>query len=102
MEQEKGFDHRRDLRQRVQCPGEFYIDADIFKAQSMDVSESGIRLQLQKPVQIVMRLQVGASELDRLANLVWARRNSDGKMEYGLEYLPDIDSGDMAPVYSPS
>jgi len=103
MEFQKGFDHRRDIRQRVECPGEFFIDADIFKARSMDLSESGIRLQLQKPVQIVMRLQVGMSEMDRLANLVWARRNSNGQMEYGLEYLPDLDEEeDMAPVCSPS
>ncbi|MBF0502884.1 MAG: PilZ domain-containing protein, partial [Candidatus Riflebacteria bacterium] len=83
---------RQILRKEIRCPGEFYIDADILRTQTVDLSETGIRLQTERPIQVMMRIQVDNKELERNASLVWARRTKDGKMEYGLEFSSDPDA----------
>ena len=82
-------DHRQDKRQTVACPGQFYIDADVFDSSSVDLSEGGARLLLNKPVKIVLRLNMGTYEMERNAQLVWARKSRSGDMEYGLQFLDD-------------
>jgi len=82
------FEKRRDERQTIQGPGQFFIDEDVVEAKSLDVSEGGARIKLQQPVKVVFRMLVGAYEMEHRANIVWAKRGKDGKMEYGLEYLP--------------
>ena len=85
------FEKRHNRRRRIRANGEFFIDADLIRAHSVDLSTGGIRLRLKNPVQIIMRMKIGAYEMERVANLVWARKNELGDLEYGLEYLPDED-----------
>ncbi|MFZ2959627.1 MAG: PilZ domain-containing protein [Candidatus Ozemobacteraceae bacterium] len=77
---------RIDPRQYVQCPAKVYVGYDAVNAQSMNFSESGIRLQFSEPVRISMRVKIGDYEDDRQADLVWARKDAEGKMEIGLQY----------------
>jgi hypothetical protein len=97
---------RSDSRQYVQCPTQFYMDSDVVDARTLDFSEGGIRLQVLKPIRVVMRINMGGREEDRVATLVWARKNAAGALEYGLQY-PDesalTESGMATPeVLSPT
>ncbi len=86
MGQQESTEKRRDQRQAVQFPGQFNIDGDTYETPSLDLSEQGIRIRIDTPIKISIRMQIGAYEMENSANLVWARRNSQGQMEYGLEY----------------
>ena len=80
-------DRRRHERRPSRNPVEFTIQGDILDAVSVDVSDSGIRLDTERPVEISLRLG-GDGEQSYDASLVWARRKLDGGMTYGFEYLP--------------
>ena len=64
----------------------FHTEEDIYMANSVDISDTGIRIVTKKPIDI--RIEV--KEDDRLvqynAQLVWARVKDDGSMEYGLKF----------------
>ena len=81
-DQEKRAVGRRLLETEVT----FHTEDDIYMASSIDISEGGIRIVTDEPVDI--RIQI--KEADRLvqyeAQLVWTRVNEDGTMEYGLKY----------------
>lgn len=77
---------RTVARHLVETQVTFHTEDDIYMAGSVDISNVGIRIVTQNPVDI--RLQV--KENDRLvqydAQLVWARVKDDGSMEYGLKF----------------
>lgn len=64
----------------------FHTEEDIYMANSVDISDTGIRVITKKPVD----LRIEVKEDDKLvqydAQLVWARVNDDGSMEYGLKF----------------
>ena len=80
--QEKRAVERRLLEAEVT----FHTEDDIYMANSIDISDNGIRIVTDEPVDI--RIQI--KEADRLvqyeAKLVWTKVNEDGTMEYGLKY----------------
>ena len=80
--QEKRAVERRLLETEVT----FHTEDDIYMANSIDISDKGIRIVTDEPVDI--RIQI--KENDRLvqyeAQLVWTKVNEDGTMEYGLKY----------------
>ena len=77
---------RTTERSLVETEVTFHTEDDIYMANSVDISNMGIRIVTENPVEI--RLQI--KEKDRLvqydAQLVWARVKEDGSMEYGLKY----------------
>ncbi|MBF0500270.1 MAG: PilZ domain-containing protein [Candidatus Riflebacteria bacterium] len=86
---------RIDQRQYVQCPTQISMEYVGSTPQSLNFSDGGIRLQLSEPVRISMRVKIGDHEDDRQANLVWARKNVDGKMELGLQYPEESATNQM-------
>ena len=80
--QEKRAVERRLLETEVT----FHTEDDIYMANSIDISDKGIRIVTDEPMDI--RIQI--KENDRLvqyeAQLVWTKVNEDGTMEYGLKY----------------
>ncbi|MBU1248093.1 MAG: PilZ domain-containing protein [Proteobacteria bacterium] len=71
---------------------EFFVDADIVKAESMDTSETGIRIVTTKPIQISMRIYQNESTwIDYQANLCWAGKSESENMAYGLEFVEEPD-----------
>ena len=73
-------------RNLVETEVTFHTEDDIYMANSVDISNAGIRIVTENPVDI--RIQI--KEHDKLvqydAQLVWARIKDDGTMEYGLKY----------------
>jgi PilZ domain len=73
-------------RQLLKAEVTFHTEDDIYMASSVDISEKGIRIVTDNPIDV--RIQI--NEDDKLvqydAQLVWARVKEDGTMEYGLKY----------------
>ncbi len=82
-----GNQNKREVdRKLIETEVTFHTANDIYMAKSVDISDSGIRIVTDKPVEI--RIQI--KEEDKLvqydAQLVWTRLKDDGTMEYGLKY----------------
>ena len=83
-------DNRRAERDPLKTKVEFYVDADIIEAVSLDVSKFGVRFGTEKPIRVRLRMVLGEQLLEREAQLVWAKKEAEsGMMVYGLEYIPD-------------
>lgn len=64
----------------------FHTEKDIYMARSVDISENGIRIVTEKPVDIRIQIKEDDKLIQYDAQLVWARLKDDGTMEYGLKY----------------
>lgn len=92
MGEGKGVDKRRVERDTLRTRVEFYVDADIVDAISVDVSKIGVRFDTDEPIKVRMRMEVAGRLIEREAELIWAVKNSEsGRMTYGLEYIPDLE-----------
>ena len=80
--QEKRASERRLLETEVT----FQTENDIYMARSVDISDIGIRLITEKPVDIRLQIKEDDKLVQYEAQLVWARLKDDGTMEYGLRY----------------
>jgi len=82
-------ERRTSRRKELQTKIEFFVNADIISAQSLDMSETGLRFDTKEPIKIHLRMEINGELCDREAQFVWATTNSDGGMTYGLEYITD-------------
>ena len=64
----------------------FHTEDDIYMANSIDISESGIRIVTDEPVEIRIQIKEADKLVQYEAQLVWTRVKEDGTMEYGLKY----------------
>ena len=64
----------------------FHTEDDIYMAKSVDISDTGIRVVTQKPVDIRLEVKEDDKLVQYDAQLVWARVKDDGTMEYGLKF----------------
>ncbi len=86
---DKNGDRRRSERARMESSVEFFVDAEIVTATSVDLSETGLKFSSRTPVHIRLRMEVDGDVQERQSELVWARREEDGTMTYGLRFVPD-------------
>ena len=84
-------DERKELRADLTTEIEFRVDADVLKASTIDVSESGLRLETVRPIRIALRYKEDVITKIYNAQLVWARETDGGYMEYGFKYVDDDD-----------
>ncbi len=80
-----GIDRRRSPRVDIKARVEFFVDADIIDATSVDISETGIRFQTDSPIAINLRMTIDGEVKEKRAKLVWAQR-TDGHVQYGLDF----------------
>ena len=64
----------------------FHTEEDIYMANSVDISDTGIRVVTKKPVDIRIEVKEDDKLVQYNAQLVWARVKDDGSMEYGLKF----------------
>lgn len=64
----------------------FHMNADFFMANSLDISGTGLRIRTSGPIGFRIQIEHGGELCEYLAELVWAKRQEDGSMEYGLKY----------------
>jgi hypothetical protein len=87
-------DLRAETRIPIKTRVEFFVDADIIDAESVNISSSGIRFDTQTPIPIQMRLEKDGIMFENSAQLVWAQCKSDGGMTYGFQFVPKDGSED--------
>ena len=80
-------DQRKELRADLTTEVEFTVNADEISAHTIDVSNSGLRLETKRPIRINLRFKEDVSPSDYYAELVWAKRADEGYMEYGFRYI---------------
>ena len=64
----------------------FHTEDDIYMANSIDISDKGIRIVTVEPVEIRIQIKEEDKLVQYEAQLVWTKVNEDGTMEYGLKY----------------
>ncbi len=77
---------RASERRLLETEVTFQTEDDIYMARSVDLSDIGIRLITEKPVDIRIQIKEDDKLVQYDAQLVWARLKDDGTMEYGLRY----------------
>lgn len=89
MSKEQGSDLRQCERFALDADIEFFVDADIVHAQSVDVSQTGLSFRTDNPLLISMRMELEGQVEERRAKILWASRQWDGSVRYGLEFIDE-------------
>jgi len=84
---EKRSEERRLIKKEVV----FHTKNNTYMASSYDISETGIRIITKNPIDIRLQLKENDKTVHYDAQLVWARVNGEGFMEYGLKYFKPED-----------
>jgi hypothetical protein len=95
MNQEIEREKRKAKRMPLDTKVEFIVDADVIQAKSIDMSETGIRIETDDPIKICMRLDIDGEKKDMKGQLVWTRKNEKGGMIYGFQYIRDPDREEL-------
>jgi hypothetical protein len=88
MKEQNEDDKRIAKRLPIKTRVEFFVDADIIDAESVNISSSGIRFDTGNPIPIQMRLEKDGILYENRAHLVWAQSKKDGGMTYGFQFVP--------------
>ena len=83
---------RNSERQAVNSNVTVFIEDDIYLASMIDISESGIRFETSTPQEVRIQVRADGEMVEYDAQLVWAKINKNGRMEYGLKRFPDKNS----------
>ena len=89
-----GRERRRAERFCLDDDEDFYVDADIVGAETVDVSQTGIAFRSPEPLRVEMRINIDGEREERTAKLVRAEQNPDGSVVYGLEFIDEQDISD--------
>lgn len=82
---DKNNEKRVEKRSLVKAEVAFNTENDIYMARSVEISESGIRIVTEKPINIRFQVEKDDELVLYDSQLVWAREKADGSMEYGLK-----------------
>ncbi len=77
---------RASDRKLVETEVSFHTSDDIYMAESVDISDTGIRIVTGKPIDINIHIKENDKVQGYDAQLVWAKVKDDGTMEYGLKF----------------
>ena len=83
---DKKNEKREEKRSLVKAEVAFNTENDIYMARSVEISESGIRIVTEKPINIRFQVEKDDELVLYDSQLVWAREKDDGSMEYGLKH----------------
>ena len=83
---------RNSERQAVNSNVTVFIEDDIYLASMIDISESGIRFETSTPQEVRIQVRADGEMVEYDAQLVWAKINKNGRMEYGLKRFPGKNS----------
>jgi hypothetical protein len=82
-------DDRKSPREVYKEETKFYVNADIINARTLDHSGTGVRIETKDPITIHMKIGKDDDTKVRAAKLVWAKKQADGSVSYGLEFSPE-------------
>jgi len=79
--------NRRQAERKAHCTQmDLCLGDDTIKAVSVDVSDTGVRLDMEEPLKIWLRMEVNGDAVVREAKIVWAKGKPGGGVSYGFEY----------------
>ena len=84
-------ERRRQPRKDLQADVEFLVQGDVLGADSVDISDEGIRLRTPGPILVSLRVPVNGEQRRYDARLVWAESTPDGKISCGFEFVEEQD-----------
>ena len=87
----KDSNRRQAQRQPFIADVDLIIDADTLKAMTVDISASGIRIDMAAPLRVTMRFVEDGQLLDRRALLARVQKTPDDGMTYGFEFIEESD-----------
>jgi len=100
MKEQNEDDKRIAPRLPIKTRVEFFVDADIIDAESVNISSSGIRFDTGEPIPIQMRLEKDGVLYENRAHLVWAQsKQAGGGMTYGFQFVPQNDDKDKQIIF---
>ncbi len=73
-------------RKKILVDIEFFINADIIDAKSINISNIGIQFQTKTPISVLLRIKEKGHILDQYAKLVWSKKK-ESAMNYGFEFI---------------
>jgi hypothetical protein len=85
---DKSQERRKAQRKETSVEAELYLESSVFKAQTVDVSDNGVRLELNKPIRFHIRVRIGDKLVSRKAEMVWSEdREKESPLCYGFKYI---------------
>ena len=87
-------ENRNTLRRRQTTPVEFLVEGDIVNATTLEVSESGLRLKTEEPLCFTLRFMVNNQAKVYRTHMVWAAKEDEGDMTYGLKFIEEPKPSD--------
>ena len=81
-------ERRKSQRKESSVEAELYLESSVFKAQTVDVSDNGVRLELNKPIRFHIRIRIGDKLVSRKAEMVWSEDQiKASSLSYGFKYI---------------
>lgn len=78
--------HPRQPRREIDADIEFIADFDVVRAEGIDLSEGGICFEVNRDLPFEMKFELEGERHEKRANLVWVRRQSDGRIRLGFRF----------------
>ena len=91
MKSGKDVERRETEREPSSTEAEMYLESTIYKAKLVDCSDGGVRFIMEKPINFYVRFRVGEKKISRKVQLVWSRKNEEGDMAYGFNFIKKKD-----------
>ncbi|MBA7568046.1 hypothetical protein ES708_09765 [subsurface metagenome] len=81
-------ERRKSQRKPSSVEAELYLESSVFKTQAIDVSDNGVRLQLNKPIRFHIRIRIGDKLVSRTAEMIWSEDvGKETSLSYGFKYI---------------
>lgn len=81
-------ERRKSPRKPESVETELYLESSAFKAKTVDISEEGVRLELNKPIRFHIKVRIGDMLVSRKAEIVWSEDVKQGNnLSYGFKYV---------------
>ena len=85
---ENKLERRKSQRKTSSVEAELYLESSVFKAQTVDVSDDGVRLELNKPIRFHIRIRIGDKLVSRKAEMIWSEdATKESSLTYGFKYI---------------
>jgi predicted naringenin-chalcone synthase len=80
-------DRRRAEREPFIADVDLILDAETLEAMTVDISSTGVRIDMSTPLTVNMRFVAHGQLQDRKARLVRIHKTPDDGMTYGFEFI---------------
>ena len=80
-------DQRHSPREAGPVGIQFISELEVIEAQGIDQSDDGVQIELPRAMRFNLQLESDEEDVRRSAELIWARRQEDGRMRLGFQFV---------------